>query len=233
MSEKIRAWHFLGKTRRLAYGDGRLVEVGVPLECGKFLKLGTNGMHASAWITDAIMHAPGPVLCLVDVWGGIREGDDNLCGRHREAVEMHDVTQELHLLACAVATFALENELSCGRYVDPRSFAAIEAKRGWLAGTVSDDGLKAAEAAAWSDEMAKWAAGAAEAASRTGSIVATVAAMARAAWAAGAGARAVFEGFALDIVGAKFEHIDDEVTSRRRGNRPGTTVTGLGSVRCS
>ena len=61
----------------------------------------------------------------------------------------------LHELACRFAEAALEAERSAGREPDPRSWAAIAAKRAWLRGEIDDEDLAAAWAAAGD---AAWAA---------------------------------------------------------------------------
>ena len=87
----------------------------------------------------------------------------------------------LHEYACRCAEYAL----TFVREPDSRSIAAIEAKRKWLRGEISNDDLTAARAAAanaaaWAANAAAWAATAARAA----------AARAAAAWAANAAANA-------------------------------------------
>jgi hypothetical protein len=54
----------------------------------------------------------------------------------------------LHELACVFAERALEEERMAGREPDKRLWAAIEAKRKWLAGDISDAAVAAADAAA-------------------------------------------------------------------------------------
>jgi hypothetical protein len=48
-----------------------------------------------------------------------------------------------------VAENTLKRERKAGHDPDERSWAAVEAKRRWLAGEISDDELAAARAAAW------------------------------------------------------------------------------------
>lgn len=60
----------------------------------------------------------------------------------------------LHEFACRCAEYAL----SFIEKPDPRSVAAIEAKRAWLRGEISDDELAAASAAAWDARAAASAA---------------------------------------------------------------------------
>ena len=95
----------------------------------------------------------------------------------------------LHEYACRCAEYAL----TFVREPDSRSIAAIEAKRKWLRGEISNDDLTAARAAAaraaaaWDANAAAWAANAARAAAARD---ANAAAWAAAAWAANAAANA-------------------------------------------
>ena len=67
-----------------------------------------------------------------------------------ELISEHD----LYELACRCASRALREERKAGREPDPRSWAAIETRRAWLRGDMSDEDLSAAESvarsAAWS-----------------------------------------------------------------------------------
>ena len=65
----------------------------------------------------------------------------------------------LHELACQFALAALLAARKAGREPDPRSWAAIEAKRGWLRGELTDKDLRAAADAAWAavDHATTWA----------------------------------------------------------------------------
>ena len=64
----------------------------------------------------------------------------------------------LHELACRFAEAALSKERSAGREPDPRSWAAIEAKRAWLRGEATDEELRAARVAAEDVPEAAWTA---------------------------------------------------------------------------
>ena len=81
----------------------------------------------------------------------------------------------LHEYACRCAEYAL----TFVREPDSRSIAAIEAKRKWLRGEISNDDFSAARAAAWDAARA-----AADAAARAAAWAAADAAARAAAWAA-------------------------------------------------
>lgn len=138
-------WHFLKEDRRLGYEDGRLVEAGKTYRAKGKLLLCENGMHASARILDALQYAPGAICCRVELVGRVVEDKDKAVGRARRVIAMVDATKTLHGFACLCA----EDALRLVDSPDPRSIAAIQAKRDWLAGKISDAELAAARAAAW------------------------------------------------------------------------------------
>ena len=149
------AWHFLSEDKRLGNGDGRLVEVGVPLECKGDPVLCDNGMHGSVRLIDALRYASGPIVCRVKIEGDVIEGDDKLCGRRRTVLWMMDATQILHEFACT----CVEDALALVEQPDPRSVAGIEAKRKWLDGKITDEELDAAWQSSWgAAQDAAWSA---------------------------------------------------------------------------
>jgi len=93
--------------------------------------------------------------------------------------------KQLHLLACEYAERALKRERKAGREPDPRSWAAVETKRRWVAGEASDEELSAARASARAAARASASARAWAAASAEASAWASASASASAsAWAA-------------------------------------------------
>lgn len=161
------AWHFLRGDRRLSYPPHTLVEVGQKLTVEPPLELCNWGLHASKRAIDALNYAPGSIACRVELSGEILEGDDKVCATERTVLKMIDATNVLHEFACWCAEQALLKEREAGREPDQRSWAAIEAKRKWLRGEITDSELEAARdaalaAAAQDDAMdAAWAARAA------------------------------------------------------------------------
>ena len=144
-------------------------------------------------------------------WLGTAEGREKLeaIGSRQEAwtaldvLELEEVSVEdklwavlrpefipeetLHEFACRCA----EEALKLVENPDPRSVAAIEAKRRWLRGEIGDEERSAARSAAWAAESAVWAAesaawAAARSVARDAALSATLAARAaaKAAWAA-------------------------------------------------
>ena len=144
---------------RLPHQDRRLVRVGESLSVKPPIVLCAYGLHASRRVLDALTYAPGPMLAVVELSGSIIEGNDKLVATTRTVLWMQDVSTVLHHAACDFAERALHREEQAGRTVDPRSWAAIETTRRWLAGTATDDereiARSAARDAAWA---AAWAA---------------------------------------------------------------------------
>jgi len=173
-TEPILAWHFLpddGMTRDFDGQRERVkVKPGTTLTWDGELKMCESGLHASTDITDALSYAPGAMLCRVECSGDIIEGDDKICCTKRKCLWMIDATRTLHEFACWCAEEAFARERESGREPDPRSVAAIQAKRDWLDGMITDDELTDARDAAWAAAgNAAWAAAwsAAEAAARS------------------------------------------------------------------
>ena len=122
------------------------------------------GSRKKRWTAVDILDLPEDEVSAVDkIWAVTKAG----------LIE----EEKLHEFACRCA----EEALKLVEDPDPRSVAAIEAKRKWLKGEISDEELAAAWAAAWAAWAAAWDAAnvaAWDAASDAAS------AAARAAWAA-------------------------------------------------
>lgn len=130
----------------MQYGDWRRVRAGVTYRVDGTPALCRHGLHASKHVFDALRYAPGPMLARVELSGEVIRGTDKACASARtELTRRVDVSAELHEFACMCA----ERTLSRLENPDPRSVAAIEAKRAWLRGDISDSELAAAREAAW------------------------------------------------------------------------------------
>lgn len=149
VNERILAWHFLPEDGRLRWGDRETVEAGKTYAAKGRLVLCKNGMHASERAIDALQHAPGSIVCRVELSGQVLRDTDKLCARKRTVLWMADATMTLHTFACNEAELALERERKAGREPDERSWKAIKVKRQWMAGKATDKELAAACDAAW------------------------------------------------------------------------------------
>ena len=153
----MKAWHFLKGNGAMQWKCDRTLKpkVGQTLTVDPDkLALCESGLHASKRAIDALQYAPGAIICRVEVGGRIIHGDDKLVASERTIIAMADATDTLHEFAC----WSAEQALKLVKNPDPRSVAAIAAKRAWIRGEISDVELAAARAAAWAAWAAAWAA---------------------------------------------------------------------------
>ena len=149
--DKVLAWHFLRPDKRLGYKDGRKVVKGRKMKCGpdRTIRLCEYGMHASLSPLDALsfVHWANPIICRVELSGGVLHGEDKIVAPERKVIAWCDADKLLHEFACRVAECALVHFEK--RYPnDKRPRLAIEAKRLWLQGKITDAELRAARGAA-------------------------------------------------------------------------------------
>ena len=148
---KTLAWHFLPEDGKIAHRNRRKVEVGKTYSVKGKIEICSNGMHGSRRVLDALGYMDSTLVERVEIWGDVVEQDDKLCGRHRKCLGLKDITTILHEFACDVA----EDALKKAKITDKRSWGAIEAKRKWIKGEITDSELYAAMDVAWS---AAWSA---------------------------------------------------------------------------
>jgi len=207
MKQEQYTWHF--SNGYLANGDGREIVSGMALACNPDeIRLCVRGFHSSRRIIDALWYALGNVISYCAVGGNIIEDDDKLVSSQRRHIHVIDAERILHEFAiwCAEQALALVED------PDPRSVAAIQAKRDWLDGKISDNDLAAARAAAWD---AAWAA--ARAATWAAAWAAARAATWDAAWAA---ARAAARAATLDATRAtQNDKLEQMVFEAIKGNK--------------
>jgi hypothetical protein len=98
VSAPVYAWHFLYEGHKMRCGstapdDGVWLELpGEPMLC-------SYGFHASAQPFDALSHAPGPILCLVEMGGKIVHDTDKLVAQKRRILARMDATEMLRYFA--------------------------------------------------------------------------------------------------------------------------------------
>ena len=150
--DKVLGWHFLTKDRKLGYGDGRIVRPGETYSVNyperSFRKPSSceSGMHASIRIMDALVYAPGSIICRVELMNPEYDSD-KMVSRSRKVLWMLDAEKLLHHFACDCAEKALNDVPT---EPDPRSVEAIRVKRLWIDGSATNDELDAARSASWS-----------------------------------------------------------------------------------
>ena len=161
------AWHFLNADMRANSGQEGPWSVGETRRIDGDIELCRRGYHASENIRDAMSYANGPIICRVLLNGTIRRDNDKMVASERTllwALPLKVSERVLHEFACHVAEDALIAIRDSGGKVDDRSWRAIEAKRLWIDGCISDQDLSAAWSAA---ESAAWSAYAAWSAARS------------------------------------------------------------------
>ena len=141
------AWHFLDEKGLLRNGDAP-PENGVPLIHEGALELCVSGLHASEKARDALMFAPGPIICRVECSGDILRESDKLVCCERTILWRADATDTLRAFArwCALEVASLWDMPQVVReYLEtgdePKRAAAMDAA--W------DAARAAAWAAAW------------------------------------------------------------------------------------
>jgi hypothetical protein len=180
-------WHFAPLDGKLHYSSRLVIKPGKTFRLPKRarLELCATGFHASVLPLDALRYGKGPLVSRVLLSGTIIDGGDKHVARERTHLWIADATTTLHEFSVFAAELALDRREAKGHKIDPRSRAAIEAKRAWLRGDINNRQLAAAEAAARAAaEASTWAA------ARAAALAATWAATEAAAWAAAWSARA-------------------------------------------
>ena len=157
----MKAYHFLKEDMKSGEGEESPWVVGETRTIKGKAMLCARGYHSSSTILDALHYAPGPVACLVEVSKPVGKDDSKQVSKTRTLIAALDATKVLHEFACRVAEDVLQ--FFEEQYPDDkRPRAAIETKRRWLKGKVTDMELAAANAAARSAaSAADWDAAAA------------------------------------------------------------------------
>ncbi|MCB9019228.1 MAG: hypothetical protein H6546_02760 [Chitinophagales bacterium] len=154
-NKSVKAWYFSTTERKLRFGDGRQIEVGVTHEVEGRPVLCEHGLHASVNILDALKYAPGPVLWEVELSGEIIEDNDKMVATHRTYLREIDCEEILREFArwCALQVIDLwdappvvREYLETGKE-ELRAAARDAARDAWAA--ARDAVWAAARAAAW------------------------------------------------------------------------------------
>jgi hypothetical protein len=135
-------WHWLNTDKKLQFGtyyDTIVVEPGVTLKNPKWygvnrdIRLCECGYHASKKVLDALVYAPGPIVCRVKLGGRIIEGDDKAVAEERTCLWMAGATNVLYEFTYEVGNLALSLKGISNRcFVD-----TIMAKRRYVKGEIN------------------------------------------------------------------------------------------------
>lgn len=138
VNQPLLAWHFLPADRRLTHGDGRRVESGLKFSMPEeHISMAGRGFHASVRALDALHHAPGPVVCRVEMEGRVMEDASRVVASERTVLWLVDASRTLH----EFCVWCTDRALKWVEAPDPRCVEALARKREWLTGTVSDEDL--------------------------------------------------------------------------------------------
>jgi len=99
----MKAWKFLRDNRRLGYGDGRLVEVGVTLKVEGTPVLCGRGIHASIKPLDALSYSESNIIARVECGGVIIKGDNQLACTEITPLWIGDCETILRRFSCMCA----------------------------------------------------------------------------------------------------------------------------------
>ena len=168
----VLAWHF---TDGMKLRDGQPLVVGQTYRHSGPLVMCESGLHGSKLLLDALHYAPGSTLSRVELSGDFLRDRDKLVASRRKVLWTLDAERVLHEFGVWCAYGALLAEREAGREPDPRSWAAVAAKRRWLDSEQVD--LTAAgwaAAAVWVWAAAEAAAAAAAAAAQNRKLTAMV-----------------------------------------------------------
>ena len=96
---KTKALYFANENKKLRYGDEREIVVGEThfVDCAP--KCCEVGLHASKRAIDALSHAPGCILYLVELSGDFDENSDKVAATHRKYLAEFDATELLREFA--------------------------------------------------------------------------------------------------------------------------------------
>lgn len=105
-------------------------------------------LRGSLRAIDALAYAAGELACRVEIGGELVIVQDNIAGQSRTVLASADATALLHEFACWCAWGALQRKRLAGKEPDRASWAAVRAKREWLAGRIGDQEMAKAKRAA-------------------------------------------------------------------------------------
>jgi hypothetical protein len=140
-------WHFLPASRKLELEQSpRDVVLGAWMRYAgdEPVEMCARGMHASRRAINALSFERGPVVCWVELRGGIVEAGDKAVAEERRVVAWADATAVLRRFAVWCAARALRRE----KVTDPRCWNALRVAARHACGKATDVELAAARVAA-------------------------------------------------------------------------------------
>jgi len=107
----IKAWYFSGADKKLRYGDGRKIKIGVTHKFEGNPVLCECGLHGSIKPLYALQYAPGPVVWRVELSGEMNVGANKIAAAERKYLWGYDATNILRAFVrkCALDVVPLWN----------------------------------------------------------------------------------------------------------------------------
>ena len=152
--KSVLAWHFIKPDKKERFEPYRKIVKGKTLTCDpNKLEMCSYGLHASANPLHALQYLDweDAIICRVKLSGKMIVGNDKICAEKRTVLWMAKCDRALHEFAVWCAEQCL-SEFEKEYPEDKRLSLAIEAKKKWLKGLITDGELDAASSAAWSAE---------------------------------------------------------------------------------
>ena len=150
------AWHFIKPDKRERFEPHRKIITGKTLTCDpNRLGMCNYGLHASVNPVDPLQYIywDDAIICRVELSGKMIIGNDKICAENMKVLWMAECDKTIHEFAVWCAEQCL-HEFEKKYPDDLRPRQAIEAKRKWLKGEISNEELyaasSAASSAAWS-----------------------------------------------------------------------------------
>ena len=88
-------WHFISKDRRMRHEDSQLIEAGKTYKVEGEPALCKHGLHASNRAISALLYAPGPIICRVELGGIVKHEEVKSVATERTVIWMADATDDL------------------------------------------------------------------------------------------------------------------------------------------
>lgn len=101
----MKAFYFAKQDKKLRYNDGRKIVVGETHTVDCTPEVCKIGLHAGVKLLDALRHAPGSILYLVEMEGDIDKGPGKISATKRTYLAEFDATEVLREYARVQASY--------------------------------------------------------------------------------------------------------------------------------
>jgi len=105
----MKAWHFIKNDKTMNYGKGETIVVGKKYSVEGEIKLCEFGLHGSINPNNALIYAPGSIICWCEFGGEIILGHDKLVAQERTVLWMSNAKKALGEYSRWCALEVIEN----------------------------------------------------------------------------------------------------------------------------